>query len=42
MLIRSDGYLVAWMRFQLWGYEQAAAAFTGTAPEIANNEYWQD
>lgn len=42
MLIRSDGYLVAWMRFQLCGDEQAAAAFTGTAPEIANNEYWQD
>lgn len=42
MLIRSDGYLVAWMRFQLCGDKQAAAAFTGTTPEIANNECWQD
>lgn len=42
MLVRSDGYLVAWMRFQLYGDEQAASVFMGDAPEIANNENWQD
>lgn len=42
MLIRSDGYLVAWMLFQLQGDQEAAQAFVGDHPELMNNARWQD
>lgn len=42
MLIRSDGYLVAWMLYQLQDDQEAAQAFIGDAPELMNNANWQD
>ena len=42
MLIRSDGYLTAWMLYQLKGDEEAAKAFVGEDAEILHNNNWQD
>lgn len=37
-----DGYVMAWFMWQLQGDEEAAKAFIGDAPEIINNELYQD
>lgn len=42
MLARSDGYMTAWMLWQLCGNEEAAAVFTGENAEILHNNNWQD
>lgn len=42
MLARSDGYMTAWMLWQLWGDEEAAEVFIGEAAEILHNNNWQD
>ncbi len=42
MLARSDGYMTAWMLWQLCGDEEAAAVFVGEEAEILHNSNWQD
>ena len=42
MLARSDGYMTAWMLWQLCGDEDATAVFTGENAEILHNNNWQD
>ena len=42
MLMRSDGYMTAWMLYQLAGDEEAAAVFAGENAEILHNNNWQD
>ena len=42
MLARSDGYMTAWMLWQLCGDEDAAAVFVGENAEILHNSNWQD
>ena len=42
MLMRSDGYMTAWMLYQLAGDEEAAAVFDGENAEILHNNNWQD
>lgn len=42
MLIRSDGYMTAWMLYWLTGDEEAGAAFLGSDAEILSNPNWQD
>ena len=42
MLKRPDGYMTAWMCWQLQGDAEAAKAFTGDHAEILNNANWQD
>ena len=42
MLARSDGYMTAWMLWQLCGNEEAGAVFTGENAEILHNNNWQD
>lgn len=42
MLVRSDGYLTAWMMYHLQGDEEAGKAFLGDSAEILNNTNWQD
>ena len=42
MLARSDGYMTAWMLWQLCGDEEAAAVFVGENAEILHNNNWQD
>lgn len=42
MLARSDGYMTAWMLWQLRGDEEAATVFNGEAAEILHNNNWQD
>ena len=42
MMLKSDGYMTAWMLWQLSGDEEAAKAFKGTDAEILNNSNWQD
>ncbi len=42
MLARSDGYMTAWMLWQLRGDEEAAAVFIGEDAEILHNNNWQD
>ena len=42
MLARSDGYMTAWMLWQLCGDEEAATVFTGEDAEILHNDNWQD
>ena len=37
---RERGYVTAWLMFQLFGDETAAAAFSGTHPEISSNSGW--
>lgn len=38
MLVYSDGYVTAWMMWQLYGDKNAAKAFTGKNPELKNNK----
>ena len=42
MLKRCDGYMTAWMLYELAGDREAAMAFTGPDAEILNNANWQD
>ena len=42
MLVLSDGYMTAWMLYQLQGNEEAGSAFIGVDAEILHNEGWQD
>jgi len=42
MLAYGDGYISAWLCFQLLDDEFASRAFIGNNPEILNNENWQD
>lgn len=42
MLEKTDGYMTAWLLYQLKGDEQAGSAFTGENAEIMNNASWQD
>ena len=42
MLMRSDGYMTAWMLYQLTGDEEAAKVFVGENAEILHNHNWQD
>ena len=42
MLMRTDGYMTAWMRYQLQGDEEAGKAFLGEDAEILHNANWQD
>lgn len=42
MLVRSDGYLTAWMMYHLQGDKEAGKAFLGKNAEILNNANWQD
>lgn len=39
---RTDGYMTAWMLFQLKGDTEAAKVFTGQDAEILHNANWQD
>lgn len=42
MLARSDGYMTAWMLYQLKGDVEAGAVFIGEDAEILHNDNWQD
>ena len=42
MLMRSDGYMTAWMLYQLTGNEEAETVFLGENAEILTNKNWQD
>ena len=42
MLMRSDGYMTAWMLWQLTGDQDAAAVFVGEDAELLHNANWQD
>ena len=42
MLMRSDGYMTAWMLYQLTGNEEAGTVFLGEDAEILANKNWQD
>lgn len=42
MLTLSDGYMTAWMRYQLMGDEEAAKVFVGDDAELIKNKNWQD
>ncbi|MDO4414773.1 MAG: alpha/beta hydrolase [Erysipelotrichaceae bacterium] len=42
MLMRTDGYMTAWMLYQLQGNEEAGKAFLGEDAEILHNSNWQD
>lgn len=42
MLMRSDGYMTAWMLYQLTGDEKAGSVFLGENAEILHNTNWQD
>ena len=42
MLMRSDGYMTAWMLYQLTGDEEAGTVFVGENAEILHNANWQD
>ena len=39
---RTDGYMTAWMLWQLQGDEAAAKVFVGDNAEILTNALWQD
>lgn len=41
MLYSADGYVTAWLLWQLQNDETAASAFTGDAPEILNNPLYR-
>ena len=41
-MVIADGYVTAWMMWQLCGDTDAAQAFVGNCPEIANNQFYQD
>ena len=42
MLYAADGYVTAWFMWQLQGDEEAAVAFVGEAPELLQNELYQE
>ena len=42
MLLKCDGYMTAWMLYQLKGDQEAAKAFVGSDAEILTNSNWQD
>lgn len=42
MLTLTDGYMTAWMLYQLCGDEEAGKAFVGEEAEILTNANWQD
>ena len=42
MLVRSDGYMTAWMLYQLCGDKEASKVFVGNDAEILHNSNWQD
>lgn len=42
MLARTDGYMTAWMLYQLYGDEEAGQVFIGEGAEILSNANWQD
>lgn len=42
MLYVADGYVTAWLMWQLQNDNDAAKAFTGDTPEIMNNKLYQD
>ena len=42
MLMRSDGYMTAWMLYFLQGDEEAGMVFLGEDAEILHNANWQD
>ena len=42
MQLRTDGYMTAWMLWQLQGDEAAAKVFVGDDAEILTNSLWQD
>ncbi len=42
MLARSDGYMTAWMLYQLTSNEEAGSVFLGEDAEILHNSNWQD
>lgn len=42
MLYVADGYVTAWLMWQLQNDSDAAKAFTGDTPEIMNNKLYQD
>ena len=42
MLMRSGGYMTAWMLYQLTGDEEAGTVFLGENAEILHNANWQD
>ncbi len=42
MLTLTDGYMTAWMLWQLKDDEEAEKAFEGDTAEILNNGHWQD
>ena len=42
VLIRSDGYMTAWMKYHLQDDYEAGKIFIGNTAEILNNSNWQD
>ena len=42
MQMKTDGYMTAWMLYQLQGDEEAGKALTGENAEILHNANWQD
>lgn len=42
MILRTDGYMTAWMLYHLQGDEEAGKAFLGENAEILYNANWQD
>ena len=42
MILRTDGYMTAWMLYHLQGDEEAGKAFLGENAEIMYNTNWQD
>ena len=42
MLYSADGYVTAWLMWQLQGDEEAAKAFVGDDAELLHNELYQD
>lgn len=42
MQMKTDGYMTAWMLYQLQGDEEAGIALIGEDAEILSNSNWQD
>ncbi len=42
MQMKTDGYMTAWMLYQLQGDEEAAKALIGENAKILRNANWQD
>ena len=42
MQMKTDGYMTAWMLYQLQGDEEAGKALIGEDAEILGNSSWQD